>query len=202
MVSSTREFISKSFLKSVFSKEYETFKDSEEETKLFKKLRVWSERTDLGEVSSETPFKETFFQDLWGYVYSGTEDRPEYNLHDQYPVTGAGQRGGTGKADLAIAWFNRDGIPDTPQVLCEFKGITSNLDAEQNRAGNKRSPVKQALDYLAHSRRGLFGNESILPTWALVYSTRTVDFSSIFIKANNHFITINTNPSHRITPLY
>jgi hypothetical protein len=53
-------------------------------------------------------------------------------------------------------------------VLCEFKDIKSALDAPQKRKGNSRSPVQQGLDYLSAARRGLFGNEPIVPTWAIV----------------------------------
>ena len=57
---------------------------------------------------------------------------------------------------------------DTPQVLCEFKDIRSDLDAPQKRKGNTRSPVEQCKDYLWGARRGLMGHESIVPTWGIV----------------------------------
>lgn len=59
-------------------------------------------------------------------------------------------------------------ISATPQVLCEFKDIRSNLDARQNRKGNTRSPVKQCADYLREAARGLYGNEAVQPTWGIV----------------------------------
>src|SRR5208282_1102717 len=72
-----------------------------------------------------------------------------------------------GEADLALGWFRgrRDSIP---QVLCEFKGIRSKLDAKQNRKGSTRSPVEQCLNYVRGARRGLFGNEPVQPGWGLV----------------------------------
>ena len=36
------------------------------------------------------------------------------------------------------------------------------------RKGNTRSPVKQCQDYIAGARRGLFGNEPVLPWWGVV----------------------------------
>ncbi|MEG4264574.1 Eco57I restriction-modification methylase domain-containing protein [Microcoleus sp. Pol11C1] len=93
---------------------------------------------------------------------------PGYQLFPQYPVARAGQGGGTGSADLGIAWFENPGLADTLQVACEFKDVRSGLDAPQNRKGNDRSPVKQCADYLKESRANLFGNESIQPQWAIV----------------------------------
>lgn len=133
------------------------------------KLRTWSMRADLKETSSEGAFVSTFFEELWGYNLSGRNDgNAHFNLSPQHPIPKAGQGGGTGSADLAIGWFESEVIAPTPQILCEFKDIKSGLDAPQNRRGNNRSPVKQALDYLSHARRGMFGNEAILPTWAIV----------------------------------
>lgn len=162
-------FISKDFLKSVWAVEYATFKDSEEERRIRARLRSWSDRADLGETSSEAAFISTFFEELWGFSYSGRNDgSPEYNLYPQYPIKGAGQKGGTGKADLAMGLFSSESNSGTPQILSEFKDIKSNLDAYQNRKGNNRSPVKQALDYLAAARRGMYLTEAIVPTWAIV----------------------------------
>ena len=78
-------------------------------------------------------------------------------------------KGGMGYADLAMGWFDYDGVSPVPQILCEFKDVKSNLDAPQkSRKSNPRSPVKQCLDYLSAARRGLFGNEAILPSWGIV----------------------------------
>ncbi len=162
-------FVSKDFLKSIWATEFAAFEGSSEEAKLRVKLQAWAGRTDLGETSSEAAFISTFFEELWGYTHSGRNDgSPEYNLYPQYPIKGAGQKGGTGQADLAMGLFGSENISETPQVLSEFKDIKSNLDAYQNRKGNNRSPVKQALDYLAEARRGMYLTEAIVPTWAIV----------------------------------
>ncbi|MEX2642151.1 MAG: DNA methyltransferase [Acetobacterales bacterium] len=55
-----------------------------------------------------------------------------------------------------------------PQVLCEFKDITSALDAPQRRKRDNRSPVQQGLSYLSAARRGIFGHEPIVPTFAII----------------------------------
>lgn len=81
-------------------------------------------------------------------------------------MQGAGAGGGSGRADLALGYFDQGG--GVPQVLCEYKSIKSALDADQKRKGNTRSPVRQALDYLSHARRGMIGSEPQVPTWAFV----------------------------------
>lgn len=162
-------FMGRQFLQSVWSLDYEAFKGSDIERDVISKLTGWSKRKDLKETSAESAFLDTFFGDLWGCAQSGQETGPEgFTLYPKYPVAGAGEKGGTGEADLAIGWFDRDGVPATPQVLCEFKDIRSSLDAPQKGRRNKRSPVKQCLDYLSAARRGMFGNEAILPTWGIV----------------------------------
>ncbi|MCV0427041.1 MAG: N-6 DNA methylase [Roseibium sp.] len=162
-------YISKNFLKSVWAVDYEVFKNSEQEKALRLRLQNWADRTDLGETSSEAAFIATFFEEIWEYKHTGRNDGSSgYDLYPQYPVKGAGQKGGTGKADLAIGLFGSETNADTPQILAEFKDIKSNLDAYQNRKGNNRSPVKQALDYLAEARRGMYLTEAIVPTWAIV----------------------------------
>jgi hypothetical protein len=109
-----------------------------------------------------------FFRETWGYTQSGQADaKTGFTLYPKFAIPGAGAKGGKGEADLAIGYF---GVSrgDIPQVLCEFKDIRSNLDAEQKRKGNARSPVRQCLDYLSFARRGMIGSEPILPTWGLV----------------------------------
>lgn len=163
-------FIGKAFLRSVWALDYKAFRGSDHEAKVYDRLKAWAERKDLKETSAESAFVDVFFHDLWGYSESGKRtDEHGYTLYPKYPVAGAGQKGGTGEADLAIGWFDREGVPATPQVLCEFKDIRSNLDAPQKgRKANTRSPVKQCLDYLGHARRCMYGNEAVLPTWGLV----------------------------------
>lgn len=162
-------FVSRAFLKSVWGLEYQAFRGSKEEADLLELLRTWSSRKDLKETSAESAFLQTFFVRLWGYTQSGHQEAKQgFMLYPKYPVKGAGEKGGTGEADLAIGWFENSDLPPTPQILCEFKDIRSALDAPQKRRkGNIRSPVKQCLDYLSASRREMFGTESILPMWGI-----------------------------------
>jgi hypothetical protein len=163
-------FISKSFLRSVWELEYTAFKESEEEAILDDCLRRWSSRKDLRETSAEAAFIEEFFRDTWGYAQTGqlgAEDGA-FTLWPRFPIPGAGEKGGTGAADLAIGFFRNDVRSPVPQVLCEFKDIRSDLDATQKRKGNNRSPVRQCLDYLSYARRGVFTSDPIVPTWGIV----------------------------------
>lgn len=84
-----------------------------------------------------------------------------YTLAPQFAIQQAGQKGGVGKADLAMGWFDHETA--VPQILCEFKDTRSGLDAKQNRRGNNRSPVQQCADYLTFARREFtpFGHEKI-----------------------------------------
>ena len=162
-------FVTRSFLRSVWALDYEAFKGSQEETDLLDRLNRWSARTDLKETSAESAFLEEFFVKTWGYVQSGqTGAENSFSLYPRFTVAGAGARGGTGEADAALGIFTEASGNLIPQVLCEFKDIKSSLDAPQKRKGNNRSPVQQGLDYLSHARHGLFGNEPVLPTWAIV----------------------------------
>jgi hypothetical protein len=165
-----RSFISKSFLRSVWALEYEAFKGSVEETALIQRLQTWSSRRDLRETSAEAAFIQEFFHDTWGYAQSGQQGSKAgvFSLWPKFPISGAGERGGVGAADLAIGLFRNDEENPIPQVLCEFKDIRSDLDAPQKRKGNNRSPVRQCLDYLSYARRGLFPSDPILPTWGIV----------------------------------
>ncbi|MCR9219072.1 MAG: BREX-1 system adenine-specific DNA-methyltransferase PglX [Alphaproteobacteria bacterium] len=162
-------FLGRQFLRSHWALDFEAFKDSDQEHALLARLQRWAGRTDLGESSSEAAFLEEFFRDTWGYVQSGQEGgEGRFTLYPQFPVPGASARGRQGAADAALGQFGAEGGSDVPQVLCEFKDIKSRLDAPQRRKGDNRSPVKQGLDYLSAARRGLFGTEPILPTWAIV----------------------------------
>lgn len=161
-------FINKPFLHSLWARDYEAYKDTDQERELEKLLRAWAKRSDLKETSAESAFIDTFFKTLWGYKQSGQDSDTAFSLYPKHSIPGGGPKGGTGLADLAMGWFNREGVPPTPQILCEFKDITSSLDVPQKRRHDKRSPVKQCLNYLGAARRGLFGNESILPTWGIV----------------------------------
>lgn len=162
-------FISKTFLRSVWAHEYETFKDSAEEVELFDRLKRWAGRPAQKETTAQSALLEEFFRATWGYVQAGQFGSEQaYSLHPAFPVAGAGQRGGTGEADAALGHFVPGEPSAIPQVLVEFKDIKSALDAPQKRKGNTRSPVKQGLDYLFGARKGMFGDEPIIPTWAIV----------------------------------
>ncbi len=159
-------FISKAFLRSVWSLEFEAFKGSEDDSALVDRLRRWSSRKDLRETSAEAAFIQEFFHDTWGYEQTGQAgaETGSFTLWPKFPIAGAGEKGGVGTADLAIGFFQRGNTNPIPQVLCEFKDIRSDLDAPQKRKGNNR----QCLDYLSHARRGLFPSDPILPTWGIV----------------------------------
>jgi hypothetical protein len=162
-------FISKSFLRSVWAHEYETYKDSCEETELFERLKRWAARGTQKETTAQSALLQEFFGATWGYVQAGQAGSEQnYSLYPAFPVSGAGERGGTGEADAALGHFTPDEASPIPQVLVEFKDIKSALDAPQKRKSNTRSPVKQGLDYLYAARKGMFGYEPIIPTWAII----------------------------------
>jgi hypothetical protein len=73
------------------------------------RLRAWANRDVLKETSSEAAFIQRFFVETWGYHLQGHETA--YNCRQQYEVTGAGQTGGRGSADLALGNFSTDGVP-------------------------------------------------------------------------------------------
>ena len=162
-------FLSRAYLRSQWNLDYVAFQDSTEETALYERLERWSRRTDLGERSAEPAFLEEFFRQTWGYAGTGQAGGESiFSLYPEFPVRGAGAGGGIGAADAALGHFDEERQPYVPQVLCEFKNIRTDLDARQSRKGSTRSPVRQALDYLSGARRGMFGDEPILPMWALV----------------------------------
>lgn len=162
-------FLSRAYLRSQWNLDYVAFRDSPEEAALYERLQRWSLRTDLGERSAEPAFLDEFFRQTWGYAQTGQAGGEiTFSLYPEFPVSGAGAGGGTGAADAALGHFDGATQLYVPQVLCEFKDIRVDLDARQRRKGSTRSPVQQALDYLSGARRGMFGDESILPMWALV----------------------------------
>lgn len=169
MTTTYQTLLSDNYLRAVFAKEFQAFKDSGEEKALIIRLEKWSEKQFQKETSSEAAFMGVFFEETWGYVPSGKSHGGHgYTLYPQFPISGAGAGGGTGGADAALGVFDCKGLPETPQVLCEFKDVRSNLDGPQKRKGNNRSPVKQCADYLREAMKPLFGNEAIQPTWGIV----------------------------------
>jgi len=162
-------FITRKYLRSVWALDYEAFKDSESEQSLFERLHRWAARTDLKETSAEAALLQEFFCHTWGYVHSGQDGaETAFTLYPQFPVDGGSARGRRGSADAALGRFTGSDDSQIPQVLCEFKDIKSALDAPQKRKGNNRSPAQQGLDYLSAARHGVFGNEPIIPTWAII----------------------------------
>lgn len=163
-------FISKTFLRSVLDHEYQSFRGSPEEATLLDRLTRWALRPDLGERSAEPAFMEEFFRQTWGYVQGGQAGAElAFTMFPQFSVAGGAAGGGVGSADAALGHFLRNQRDHIPQVLCEFKDIRNRgLDAPQRRKNDNRSPVQQGLGYLAAARRGMFGNEPILPMFAIV----------------------------------
>jgi hypothetical protein len=152
------------------------WRDSDNEKALNDRLDLWAKRTDLKETSAESAFIDVFFRETWGYVQTGQRgSETGFSLYPKFAIPGAGANGGSGEADLAIGHFGKTARGQIPQVLCEFKGIRSALDADQKRKGNTRSPARQCLDYLGFARRGMIGSGPILPTRGMV--TEALSFS-------------------------
>lgn len=167
MLDDKQGFLTRAFLQREWATDYKAWRGSEAETALLARLKAWAARPDLKETSAEAAFIQAFFVETWGYALGGTAGGAEHTAYPQHPVAGAGAGGAAGSADLALGWFG-EGTNPVPQVLCEFKDIRADLDAPQARKGNTRSPVKQAHDYLSGARRLVFGNEPVVPLWAVV----------------------------------
>lgn len=160
-----------SFLLATWGGDYQTYVESGADEILLTRLKNWAEKEFQKETKAEHAFVQIFFGETWGYTVSGLNAQKDgYTSAPKLAIEKAGQKGGTGEADLALGMFGLEaqGIAPTPQVLCEFKDILSGLDSPQNRKGNNRSPVKQCADYLREARNKLFGNEPIQPTWGIV----------------------------------
>lgn len=169
MTTTYQTLFSEAFLRAVFDTQFQTFRGSAQENELLNRLGKWSSKSFQKETSAEGAFSHLFFEETWGYIPSGKNSHGEhYTFYPKYPIAGAGQGGGTGEADAALAIVGHKTIPATPQVLCEFKDVRSNLDAPQKRKGNNRSPVKQCADYLREAMKPLYGNEAVQPTWGIV----------------------------------
>jgi hypothetical protein len=170
-VTSTQPLFADSYLRSLWADDYEAFKDSPDERDLLAVLDTWNrrDRAHAGESQDQGQFVQRFFKHTWGYQGSADPGAEHgYTAVEQLAIAGAGTRGGTGFVDLALGWFGRDDVSPRPQVLCEFKDVRSGLDAPQARKGDTYSPVQQCGRYLEFARRGLYGNEAVQPTWALV----------------------------------
>ncbi len=170
MTKTYQPLFSDAYLRAAYADEYSAFHNSEIEVALINRLINWQGRAkNLTETQEEGAFLDAFFRGTWGYRANGEGIAGQgFTSFPKFRVAGAGQTGGVGEADLALGCFDHQEIPPTPQVLCEFKDIRSNLDARQNRKGNTRSPVKQCADYLREAGKELYGNEAIQPTWGIV----------------------------------
>ncbi len=158
---------STAYLRSIWAREYEEFKNSPEADILLTRLTHWANKHRQKEIVAEAAFIDIFFKQTWEYRASGEGEKDRgYTLFPQYPIKGAGQKGGTGQADIALGYFGQKNLADIPQVLGEFKDDHSGLDNPQINRPNDRSPVDQCLDYLREARTGLIS--AVLPTWALV----------------------------------
>lgn len=161
-----KPLIDRDSLRREFTYQFEDFTTSGADTGLLQRLRNWTERSVLGETQIEGAFIRTFFEEIWGYQPDG-QGGTGFTLQQQYAISGAGAGGNQGSADLALGSFG-EGSSGVPQVLCEFKGVGSDLDKPQPRKGNTRSPARQALDYLSYARRGFYDNAPVLPRFAIV----------------------------------
>ncbi|WP_178863491.1 Eco57I restriction-modification methylase domain-containing protein [Thiomicrorhabdus cannonii] len=167
----SHNLFSPAFLMSCWAKEYEVYCQGDEDARLLEKLKNWANKDFQKETAAEGRFVQLFFVDLWSFIGSGEQNKADgFTLYPQFPIDGAGQRGGKGYADLALGWFSLLDHPATPQVLCEFKDIRSGLEQKQHRKDNDRSPVQQCADYLHFARLQYtpYGHEKIQPTWGIV----------------------------------
>jgi len=154
------------FLRAQWDSEYRAFESGPESGALLTRLRAWAGREQLNERASETAFIQRFFVETWGYRLQGHDQADAaYTCRPQFELSGAGQGGGTGFADLALGHFGAEGVP---QVVCEFKAIRSGLDARQLRKGNDRSPVDQCFDYLQAAWQNRDRDALVEPAFALV----------------------------------
>lgn len=156
------------FLAAHWAAEYRAFCGSQHESSLLHRLNTWASKKKQKETAAEAAFIGLFFKQTWGYSASGETSSAEYTCEQQFQIKAAGQSGGVGFADLALGIFGRSDIAQTPQAVCEFKGIRASLDSPQQRKGNDRSPVKQCADYLRAAINHVFPNEPIQPTWGIV----------------------------------
>ena len=170
-MSDVTPLFSSAFLMACWAQEYAAYCAGDADSKLLQSLQHWAEKDFQKETAIGGNFTQKFFVHLWGYSNAGDGAQTAgFTLKQEFAINKAGQNGGIGYADAAMGWFGASELPDTPQVLCEFKDIKSSLDAKQNRKGNDRSPVQQCADYLRFSSQQFtpFGTEKIQPTWGIV----------------------------------
>jgi hypothetical protein len=169
MATTYQTLFSDAYLRAALDKDFQAFRHSATESDLIARLTQWTEKDFQKETSAEIAFVNVFFEETWGYTQSGKRRAAHaYTCYPKFAIAGSGVGGGSGEADAALGFFGHPDVPPTPQVLCEFKDVRSNLDGPQKRKGSNRSPVKQCADYLREAMRPLFGNEAVQPTWGIV----------------------------------
>ena len=169
MTSTYQALFSDAYLRAVLDKEFHAFQGSANEKALIARLEKWSKKTFQKETSSEAAFISVFFEETWGYTHSGKSHGEQgFTCYPRILDRGSWRGRGRWRSRCGSRHFRPNDIPPTPQVLCEFKDVRSNLDGPQKRKGNNRSPVKQCADYLREAMKPLYGNEAIQPTWGLV----------------------------------
>jgi Eco57I restriction-modification methylase/TaqI-like C-terminal specificity domain len=167
MFDDSRSFISRTFLQANLEHEFQAYLDEGRDSEVLTKLQAWHTRAKVTETQAESAFIQTFFEELWGYGQAGRAKTDDHTIAPKFSIKDAGSSGGKGIADLALGWF-RGGSEAVPQVLCEFKDIRSDLDTKQNRKGANFTPVEQCLNYVRGARKGMYGNETVQPWWAIV----------------------------------
>ncbi|MCA3424503.1 MAG: Eco57I restriction-modification methylase domain-containing protein [Roseomonas sp.] len=169
MAVSYQPLLSEAFLRAHFGADFEAFQANGSDTALLGRLRAWGSRGKLTEVQAEAGFLKTFLFETWDFWPDGnTGPEAGFTAWPRYQIPGAGAGGNSGFADLALGWFAHAPVSNTPQVVCEFKDIRSDLDAPQRRKGNTRSPVKQCADYLRGLDLPLFASAPIQPRFGIV----------------------------------
>jgi len=93
------------FLAARRANEYVSFRGSPEEIALVRRLREWATKKPQKEMAAEGAFVGVFFKQTWGDRAAGEGAKDEgHTCEPQYAVKRAGQGGGTGAADLALAY--------------------------------------------------------------------------------------------------
>ena len=167
-----RPFVTRAFLRSALTAEYDAFQTDGQDEALLNRLRSWIGRGKFTESSAEGDFVQRFLVELWGYRHASGNGKG-YSLVPKDAVPEGGVGGYTGEADVALGRFGEIGVPETPQGIVELKSRGISLDAPQKDRKDRKSPVEQALGYVTALRKGMVGNETVRPTWAIVSDFNT-----------------------------
>jgi hypothetical protein len=135
MAVSYQPLLSEAFLRAHFGADFEAYQTDGSDAALIDRLRAWDRRGKQTEVQAEAGFLKTFLFETWDFWPDGnTGPEAGFTAWPRYQIPGAGAGGNSGFADLALGWFAHTPVSDTPQVVCEFKDIRSDLDAPQRRS--------------------------------------------------------------------